>query len=224
MIRTRIESAEFASDMKKIIGYAEGFIQGAEAGKSNMIDNLGSELIAELKNFIDVNARISPMTLHHVYEWYQTGSPAARLFDLDYKASNLGLSVNSTFRQSVTLREGSKVPFYNKAAIMENGVPVKIEPKNAEVLSFIENGERVFTKKPINVVDPGGEAVQGGYERVFETFFNQYFSQSFIRHSGIMRQLGDVSEFKRNFGSAKRGGKSLGMSVGYRWISQQGVA
>ena len=220
MIRARVESAEFAADMKKIIGYAEGFLQGAEAGKTNMLDNLGAEVIDEMKTFIDVNARVSPMTLHHVYEWYQTGSPAARLFDLDYKASNLGLSINSTFRQSITLREGSKVPFYNKAAIMENGVPVKIEPKNAEVLSFIENGERVFTKKPINVIDPGGEAVQGGYERVFEAFFNQYFSQSFIRTSGIMRDLEDVSEFRRNFGNAKRGGKSLGMSVGYRWISQ----
>jgi len=222
MINARIESAKFTAEMENIIGYAEGFIQGAEAGKVNMVDNLGAEVIEAMKTFIDVNARVNPMTLHHVYEWYQTGSPAARLFDLDYKTSNFGLSVNSTFRQSVTLREGSKVPFYNKAAIMENGVPVRIEPKNAEVLSFVENGERVFTRKPINVVDPGGEAVQGGYERAFDAFFNQYFSQSFIRTSGIMRDLENVSDFKRSFGNAKRGGKSLGMSVGHRWISQAG--
>lgn len=222
MIRTKVHSGEFVRDMNKIIGYAEGFIQGAEAGKTNMMENVGAEVIDELKNFIDVNARINPMTLHHVYEWYQTGSPAARLFDLDYSVSNFGLSVGSTFRQSVTVRKGSQVPFYNKARIMENGIPVRIEPRSAKVLRFIEDGEEVFTKKPVNVIDPGGEAVQGGYERVFEMFFNQYFTQSFIRHSKVFRHLDDPSAFKLNFGKAKRGGKSAGFSVGFRWMSNTG--
>lgn len=223
MIRTKVHSGEFARDMRKIIGYAEGFLQGAEAGKTNMMENVGAEVIDELKNFIDVNARINPSMMHHVYEWYQTGSPSARLFDLDYQVSNFGLSVGSTFRQSVTVRKGSTVPFYNKARIMENGIPVRIEPRSKDVLRFIENGEEVFTKKPINVIDPGGEAVQGAYERVFEMFFNQYFTQSFIRHSRVFRHLDDPSVFKLNFNKAKRGGKSAGFSVGFRWMSQGGI-
>jgi len=74
--------------------------------------------------------------LHHVYEWYQTGSPAARLFDINYISNQIGLSFNSTFRQSVSIKSGSKVPFYNKAQIIENGIPVTIRPVSSEVLSF----------------------------------------------------------------------------------------
>lgn len=225
MIRVTFHANEFAKDMKNIIGYAEGFLQGAESGKTAMIDSLGKEAIEELKNYIDINARVSPMTLHHVYEWYQTGSPAARLFDIDYRTiAGSGLTVNSTFRQSMTVSSGSKVPFYNKARIMEEGVPVVIRPKRSEVLVFEKDGEKIFTRKPVTVVDPGGEAVQGGYERVFDAFFNQYFTQSFLRHSGIMRNLDNPTPFSANFGKAKRGGKSAGMSVGYRWMTQGDIA
>lgn len=223
MIRTRINSAEFAKDMRNILGYAEGFLQGAESGKTQLMENIGEEVISELKNYIDINARVSPMTLHHVYEWYQTGSPSARLFDIDYRVGSMGLSVNSNFRQSLTVKQGSKIPFYNKAKIMEEGIPVVIRPKRAEALVFEDDGQTVFTKKPVVVVDPGGESVQGGYERVFETFFNQYFSQSFIRHSGIMQNLRNPAPFTINFGKAKRGGKSAGMSVGYKWITKRSI-
>lgn len=223
MIKVKFHANEFARDMKNIVGYAEGFLQGVEMGKENAISNIGAEVIEELKVYMDVNARVNPNTLHHVYEWYQTGSPAARLFDIDYKVSGQGLSVNSTFRQSITIRKGSNVPFYNKANIMENGIPVKIEPKNAKVLAFIENGEEVFTRKPINVVDPGGAAVQGGYERVFEAFFTTYFAQSFLQHSGVMAHLSNPAPFKYNFSKGKRGGKAAGVSIGYKWMSQRGA-
>lgn len=222
MIRVKFKATDFAKDMKNITGYAEGFLQGAEMGKTNLMENIGQEVIEELKNYIDVNARVNPMTLHHVYEWYNTGSPGARLFDINYKASNLGLSIDSTFRQSVTVRKGSKVPFYNKAQIMENGIPVRIEPRNSEVLAFEENGEQVFTRKPINVVDPGGQAVQGAYERVFKLFFQAYFTQSFLRHSGVMSHLNNPAPFKYNFAKAKTGGKAAGISVGYDWVSKKG--
>lgn len=222
MITVKFNSTQFMKDMKNITGYAEGFIQGAELGKINLMENIGREVVAELKEYIDINARVNPMSLHHVYEWHQTGSPAARLFDIDYIATNNGLSINSTFRQSVSIRKGSTVPFYNKASVMENGVPVRIEPRSAQALVFEKDGETIFTKKPINVIDPGGETVQGGYERVFDTFFNQYFTQSFLRHSGIMQNLENAAPFKANLSKAKTGGKSAGISVGYKWISKKG--
>lgn len=222
MIRLRTNTQQFMKDMSNIVGYAEGFLQGVEQSKPVISENLGAEVLAALKEYIDANARVSPMTLHHVYEWYQTGSPAARLFDIKYSVNGSGLSFNSTFRQSVSVKEGSKTPFYNKAEIMERGIPVRIAPVASEVLVFEDNGEKVFTRKPVTVSDPGGQAVQGSYERVFDSFFNQYFSQSFIRHSGVLNHLKDAKPFAYNFNKAKRGGKSAGISVGIRWASQGG--
>lgn len=205
--------------MTSIVKYAEGFIEGAERGRPQFASMLGKETLEGLKEFIDASARVSPNTLHHVYEWYQAGSPAARLFHIDYTVSGYGLSFNSTFRQSSSIKQGSKVPFYNKAEIMENGIPVVISPKSSKVLAFEENGETVFTKSPVTVQDPGGQFVQGSYERIFDQFFQQYFTQSFLQASGIMKHLEYPVAFKRNIASGKRGGRAAGIAVGMRWIT-----
>jgi len=49
--------------------------------------------------------------------------------------------------------------------------------------------EQVFTKNPINVSNPGGDWVQGSYEKTFDNFMNNYFKQSFLRASGIYQYL-----------------------------------
>jgi hypothetical protein len=221
MIRVKFDSNRFAKEMNNIVNYSTGFIEGVQQGKSALLENIGAEVVEGIKEFIDVNARINPAALHHVYEWYQTGSPSARLFDINYISNQIGLSFNSTFRQSVSVKNGSKVPFYNKAQIMENGVPVVIRPVSAQVLSFNENGEQVFTRGPVVVSDPGGQAVQGGYERVFDMFFETYFKQSFLRTTGILEHLQNPEPFKRNLSKGKRGGRSVGYSVGYKWISKK---
>jgi hypothetical protein len=221
MIRVKFDSNRFAKEMNNIVNYSTGFIEGVQQGKSALLENIGAEVVEGIKEFIDVNARINPSALHHVYEWYQTGSPSARLFDINYISNQIGLSFNSTFRQSVSVKNGSKVPFYNKAQIMENGVPVVIRPVSAQVLSFNENGEQVFTRGPVVVSDPGGQAVQGGYERVFDMFFETYFKQSFLRTTGILEHLQNPEPFKRNLSKGKRGGRSVGYSVGYKWISKK---
>lgn len=219
MIRIKTDVEKFNRELQNVASYAQGFLQGIESGQQGFVENLGRELIEDLKEYIDANARLSPATMHHVYEWYQTGSPEARLFDINYISSANGLSVDSTFRQSVTIRKGSTVPFYNKAEIMENGIPVQIKPYRADALAFQDGGQTVFTKKPVNVVDPGGAAVQGSYERVFDSFFANYFSQSFLRYSKVMQRLKSPTPFYTNFYNAKRGGRSAGMSIGRRWIS-----
>lgn len=219
MIKIKMDAQRLNRDLQNIVGFADGFVQGIESGQPQFIENLGREVIEDLKDFIDANARLDSKAMHHVYEWYQTGSPEARLFDIDYVASSTGLSINSTFRQSVTVRKGSSVPFYNKAEIMENGIPVIIRPIRSDALVFEEGGETVFTKKPINVVEPGGGEVQGSYERVFNNFFANYFTQSFLRHSKVMQRLKTPTPFYANFYNAKRGGRSAGTSLGRRWIS-----
>lgn len=214
------DDKQFVIDMTNIVGYANGFMQGAEMGKDVLLLELGKAAIQGFKQFVDSSARVNPAALQHVYEWYQAGSPDARLFELDYYADSGGLTINSTFSQSQSIKAGSNVPFYDKARIMESGIPVRIEPKKSDVLVFTDNGEEVFTKNGVTVSDPGGQEAQGGYEEAFDAFFNQYFTQSYMQASGITQHLKNPKDFKTNFASAKTGGKTLGTKVGYNWISK----
>jgi hypothetical protein len=210
--------------LNNIAKYSIGFLEGVEAGKEKFLDNLGQTVLESLKNFIDSNARVNPEILHHVYEWYETGSPQARLFDLEYIVNNNSLiSFSYTFSQSNSYAKGSVVPFYNKAAIMEKGSPITIKPKQNGVLSFNDNGEQVFTKKPILVQNPGGQATEQGFENTLKDFFDNYFTQSFLISSGIAEHFKDIRTYKQNFASGSKQGKPLGFKVGYEWVSKGGI-
>jgi len=205
--------------MNNIIQYSMGFLDGVENGKRVFLKNLGAGTIQAMAAYVDVSAKGNPNALHHVYEWYQTGSPSARLFDIDYTVSNLGLTFNSKFRQSRTLKEDSNVPFYNKASIMENGVPVTISPKRSSVLVFEQGGETIFTKNPVTVRNPGGDYVAGSFERTIDEFILKYFKQSFLRASGIYDYIKKPVLYKKNFKAGSKMGKSKGVDTGFRWIA-----
>lgn len=220
----RFNSAQFAKDMNNIVDYSVGFLEGIQGGKKVFLSNLGRETVFTLKEFIDLNAQVDPAMLHHVYEWYQTGSPEARLYDIDYTVSNLGLSFKSSFRQSTTVKDGSRTPFYDKARIIEEGIPVVIRPKVSDVLVFDTDGGTVFTKSPVVVENPGGTAAQGGFENVMSMFFNQYFRQSFLRTTGLDVYLKNPKVYKTNMAAGKRSGKSAGYSTGFKWIANAVIA
>lgn len=223
MIKSKIDDRQFMRDMENVLGYSIGFIEGVHAGKKQFLNDFGQSIKKTLEDFIDVNARVSPESLSHVYEWYRTGSPDARLFEIRYSVTNSGLSFNSTFRQSSAIRDGSKVPFYDKARIMEKGVPVKIKPVQSKVLSFNANGEQVFIKKEVTVQNPGGASAQNGFEKTFNNFFERYLSQSFLLSSGIIKYLENPVAYKDNLRSARIGGKAKGYQTGYRWIVSAGA-
>ena len=220
---TTFDSKQFKKDMNNIVNYSIGFLEGAQRGKTIFLKTLGMETVELMKEFIDSNARVNPQMLHHVYEWTMTGSPEARLYDISYTTSNLGLSFRSSFSQSKSIKDGSRTPFYDKARIMEEGIPVTIRPKVAQVLAFEDNGETVFTRGPVQVLNPGGTEVEGGFEKVFDMFFNKYFSQAFLRTSGIARYLENPQVYKKDMPAGKRMGKSKGLSTGYRWIANAGM-
>lgn len=209
--------------MNNIVNYSIGFIEGVQRGKTVFLKTLGMETVEVMKEFIDSNARVNPQMLHHIYEWNLTGSPDARLYDISYTVSNLGLSFKSSFSQSRSIKDGSRTPFYDKARIMENGIPVTIRPKSAQVLAFDDNGETVFTRGPVEVLNPGGTEVEGGFEKTFDMFFTRYFSQAFLRTSGIAKYLENPQVYKKNMPEGKRVGKSKGLSTGYRWIANAGL-
>ena len=222
-MRAVFNSNQFKKEMNNIVNYSIGFLEGVQKGKTVFLKTVGLHTVETMKDFIDSNARVNPDMLHHIYEWNQTGSPSARLYDIDYTASNLGLSFRSSFSQSTSIKNGSRTPFYDKARIMENGIPVTIRPKAAEVLAFDENGETVFTKGPVQVLNPGGNAVEGGFEKVFDMFFNRYFSQAFLRTSGIAQYLENPVVYKKDMQAGKTMGRTKGISTGYRWIANAGV-
>lgn len=219
----KFNTAAFRKDMNNIIDYSVGFLDGVQKGKTAFFRTLGLETVELMKEYIDSNARVNPEMLHHVYEWNQTGNPDGRLYDLDYTVSNLGLSFKSTFKQSTSIKDGSRVPFYDKARIMENGIPVVIKPKVAQALAFEVDGAEVFTKQPVEVLNPGGTAVQGGFEKIFDSFFNRYFTQAFLRTSGIAKYLENPKAYKKNLSAGKKLGKSKGIETGYRWIANAGI-
>ena len=220
---TKFNSNQFKKDMNNIVNYSVGFLEGVQRGKTVFLKTLGMETVEIMKEFIDSNARVNPQMLHHVYEWTMTGSPDARLYDISYTTSNLGLSFRSSFSQSTSIKDGSRTPFYDKARIMEYGIPVTIRPKVAQVLAFDDNGETVFTRGPVQVMNPGGTEVEGGFEKVFDMFFNKYFSQAFLRTSGVARYLENPQVYKKDMPAGKRMGKAKGLSTGYRWIANAGM-
>ena len=222
-MRAVFNSMQFKKDMSNIVDYSVGFLEGIHRGKTVFLKTLGLETVELMKEFIDSNARVNPEMLHHIYEWHQTGSPSARLYDISYTTSQLGLSFKSSFSQSTSIKNGSRTPFYDKARIMEEGIPVTIRPRLAQVLAFEDNGEMVFTKNEVRVDNPGGTAVEGGFEKVFDMFFNRYFSQAFLRVSGVAKYLENPIVYKKDMSAGKRMGRSKGISTGYRWIANAGV-
>lgn len=218
MLKLTIDDTQFKKDMRNIIQYSVGFFEGVKQGVPEFLRGVGASVVDNLKQYIDANARVSPQLMHHVYEWDQTGSPNARLFDIEYIASTNGISFMSTFKQSSSIKTGSKVSFFDKARIMENGIPVTIIPKR-KVLSFDIDGNPVFTSKPVTVVNPGGN-VAGEYEKVFNSFFNSYFAQSYLESAGILAYLNNPTDF--SMGMSKRGGRSKGVAVGRNWIAKAG--
>ena len=219
MITVDFNDSKFFKDMNNAVAYATGFLDGTKLGKQSMLENFGESLKEIVGQFIDSNARVDPASLHHVYEWYETGNPGARLFDISYIAKAGGLTINGTLTQSSSLSSGSTSPFYNKARIMESGTPVTISPKRASVLRFEDGGQEVFTKGPITVSNPGGDSVAGSFNDAFKTFFETYASQSLLQISGLYDQLKTPVEFSNSFASGVRGGRSVGVSAGIKYIT-----
>jgi hypothetical protein len=222
MITIKFDDKTFFKDMVNILGYSEGFLEGAKKAKPELLTSIGKDAIQISKDFIDQQARIDPNMYHHIYEWYMEGSPNGRLFDIEYVMKDGGLTFFGTLRQSKSIKDGSTTPFYNKASIMENGVSVTISPKNKKVLKFNDGTEDIFVSGSVVVKNPGGTRTVGSFERIFETFFKEHFTQSVLDITGIRKHLSNAKPFSDNIRSAKTGGKAKGLEVGYNWIAEAG--
>ena len=145
-------------------------------------------------NYIDSLARSRPKSLHHVYEWKKTGNKTARLFKLK-KLIGEGLSFRIDYE---LLPSKSMVPsnngrrrhvFVNKAAIIEEGKPLVIKPKNSERLVFEQDGETIFMPKgqSVTVKRPGGSAARSQFTLAHSRFFSGRLVNESIKRSGFQK-------------------------------------
>jgi hypothetical protein len=222
MINMTFQDTNFFKDMNNVMQYSEGYLEGIHKGKTNFLKQIGEDTIKLMKQFIDQQARADHQMYHHIYEWYQTGNPEARLYEILFEVNGGGLSLNGELTQSKSIQDGSHTPFYNKARIMEEGIPVRIKPKRASVLAFTVGDQKVFTKNEVLVNDPGGTHVVGSFENIFKLFIEQHFRQSVLESTGIAEYLRTSNAYKNNLQSGKTGGKSVGIDVGYNWITRAG--
>lgn len=184
--------------MRNVGAYIEGV---AVAPRSFDIDKEIGQAITtiakvSLGKFIDSEARLSPKSLHHVYEWNQTGKPLGRLWKIDgtYKSGSIVLS--SEFRPSKTFAPNKYGPrrskFIFKADVMEKGQPVRITARNAQALHFYsKDGDPVFIPKGkfVTVKTPGGKQVKGSYKKTMNRFLASSRLLVDIQESGILARI-----------------------------------
>ena len=152
------------------------------------------QIDTDFGNYIDALARSKPKSLHHVYEWKKVGNKNARLFKLN-KISQDGLSFRINYQ---LLQSKSMVPssngkrrhvFANKAAVIDEGKPLVIRPKNAERLVFEYEGETVFMPKgkSVTVRRPGGSAATNQFSLAHSRFFSGRLVNESIKRSGVQK-------------------------------------
>lgn len=144
--------------------------------------------------YIDAKARTSPSQFHHVYEWKGVGDPSARLFSLKIRNQNaLSFQVGYDFKLSKTAvpsnTSNTRHVFRNKAAIMEEGGPLTISPKNAERLVFEVRGSMVFMPKgeSVTISRAGGGKTTSRFQIAYAQFFKGNLVSSSIKRSGFQK-------------------------------------
>jgi hypothetical protein len=224
MTVVHIDTSEVERVVRNTIQYNEGFIAGSHAGLPVLLAKIGAAVVEALGRFIDMQAAGNPSALHHIYEWYQTGSAGARLFEFDYAVGGNTVTFNGSTTQSGSLSATATVPFYDKADIMESGTAISISPSSADVLAFSGGEGMVFTPNTIVVSQPGGPGVAGSFQRVVDQFFSQYFTQAFLSASGLLSALETPTAYAASFAAgALGGGYGAGFGAGYKYIADAPV-
>jgi hypothetical protein len=152
-----------------------------------------NQINKDFAEYVDSQARIKPKSLHHVYEWRQTGDPGSRLFKLN-KLDSLGLGFSMTYdflpSKSFASAEGNrKHVFVSKASVMEAGMPLKIAPRHSKRLVFETNGYTVFMPEGASVVvkRPGGTSVKNSFMMTYSKFFRTNLVNVSIKRSGFQQ-------------------------------------
>jgi hypothetical protein len=219
-MRATINGKKMQKVLNNLVQYNSGFIKEVKMSKQKIERVMAITSINAFYQYLDGLARLHPGMLHHVYEWGEVGNPMQRLFDLNLSSMKSGTTVSAEFLQSDTIPENGTEPFYNKAEIMEQGIPVVVKEQNAQALFFEVDGEEFFRLGPIVIENPGGEAVRGSFVRSFEEFYNVYFTQVYLRAIKFYKHLENPQAYRRNIKISAKSGNAykLGQAAALEWI------
>lgn len=221
MYTIKLDTKEAMRMLNNVVAYSDGFIKETKAKQSTVASKLANASIEAFYDYLDGLARTNPGILHHVYEWGNVGNPEARLVELKKSLSGgKSVAIDAEFLTSVSTPAGANEPFYEKATIMEEGIPITIQATNAKAMFFEYNGEEYFTAGPITIENPGGEAVRGSFIRAFEEFYNIYFEQVYLRAIRFYDHFSETREYAKNFPAAVKSTNAaiIGKTTALKWI------
>lgn len=219
MLEVKVDNIQFKKTLKNVIDYSEGFLDGIDMKRTDFNNELANFTSEALKRYIDAQARMNPLKLHHVYEWGKAGNASSRLFEFSTRVSGRTISLMGNFLPSKSVSQTSNEPFIDKANIMENSIQVVIEPKNSDVLVFEDKGSTVFTVNAIYIDHPGGDEVAGSFGATVDNFFENYFTNGLLKP--LIEKLSRANEFTQSF--SETSGRNIGVRAGKQYLNINGV-
>lgn len=219
MLEVKVDNVQFKKTLKNVVEYSEGFFDGIDMKKTDFNNELANFTSEALKKYIDAQARMNPLKLHHVYEWGKAGNASSRLFEFSTKVSGRTISIVGNFLPSKSISETSHEAFVNKAKVMEDSIQVVIEPKNSDVLVFENKGDVVFTKNAIYIDHPGGDEVAGSFGETVDNFFENYFTNGLLRP--LIEKLSRANEFTQSLSATS--GRNVGVRAGKEYLNIKGM-
>ena len=224
-MKVKFNATEFSKTIGNVVEYSQGFIDSAKENSKRVSQGVAEMSIDAFYEYLDNLARSHPGMLHHVYEWGQTGDPFGRLVELTSTVSGRTVAVSADFLDSQTSSGDSSQPFYDKARIMEEGIPVIINEVQAKALFFEIDGEEFFRVGPIYIANPGGSQTRGSFVKAFNEFYGKYFKQVFLTSINFYSHFSNPQEYKTFLKSAVRSSNSysLGKNAALAWI-EKGVS
>lgn len=225
MVSAKINSKKAMRVLNNLVQYSDGFIKETKAQESTVTKRLAKSSIDGFYEYMDQLARVNPGMLHHVYEWGRSGDPNSRLFDLKVALSKNNAVITSEFLTSEVPSDTSNEPFYEKARIMEDGIPVVIQEVQAQALFFEIDGIEYFRAGPIVIENPGGPEVRGSFVEQFEEFYNSYLDDVYLKAIRFYQYFMDAKEYERNFNTAMKSTNAyqMGRKTALSWIENMPV-
>lgn len=221
MIRSRIKADDLIKKLNNTVKYSNGFVAELNKNKSLLNQKVGATSISAFYDYLDGLARSHPGMLHHVYEWGEVGNPMERLYDLSLQINNSSAVIDAEFLESNMPSQDGGEPFYNKAIIMEEGIAVTINEKNAKALAFTIDGQEYFRVGPITIANPGGEATRGSFVEAFNEFYGSYFTNVYLPAIRFYDYFSNPKVYEEYFASgANGGGSSTGRAAALSWIAK----
>jgi hypothetical protein len=221
-MKVKFNVKEFSDTITNIVDYSLGFIEEAKRNESRLAKGVAELSIEAFYDYLDGLSRSHPGMLHHVYEWGQVGDPFGRLYELTANIGGKSVTITADFLTSESVSDNSNEPFYNKAEIMEEGIPVVIKERDAEALFFTVGSEEFFRIGPIVIANPGGSSTRGSFVQAFNDFYGNYFEDVFLSAIRFYDHFRDANEYKRFIRTAakSKSAYTLGKGAGLSWIEK----